>query len=618
MILNPDLPSSVWLPGVYVYLDLTGQSGNTDTKRVMLLGYKTSAGTGSAAIPFQVLSEADIIDKCGTGSGVHRMARQYLDRAGNSGAELWVCPLSSPSGTAQTKFINIIQRPAAGVLQITGTGAASAGFVSWWIDGIPGQTIIANGDTYATIMQNMVSDIQAAQDFMRCTATYSGGQVLLTARTANLANADFSVRVEFSSNAMDLAASAGTLTVSGASSGAGTLTLYAYRKSVSVSVANLDTAVASGSALLAAVNAANNFPLYVAQPSVATGVLTLMYQPEHAVNWIGAEITSTITQTIAGAFGTAGVGVPSSSSPTLATALDNIAKVGEFWMWGTEFGGQGAVISGGSLTQLGSVTDYTAIATIHSHLVNKNGGGMGQNQGQIVLYGSNVALASAGANVTSPSPALTTSPLATEVWSPSNPMACADLAAARLGMLAKYQDYPDQNDAGYPMTGSGRVEWMLPHIADNPSDLDTNAAMKSYHLTPCRIVDGQIVVVAGITTAKPGANIDISYVYQGVILTDQEVRRLLIADGAKFMKGKNIKIFSPANTSFAVDLDGLRQIFAARMFALDSADLFDGAEGAVAALEVKPNANNPARVDVKFPKRYPLPLLQISVVTQRV
>ena len=232
---------------------------------------------------------------------------------------------------------------------------------------------------------------------------------------------------------------------------------------------------------------------------------------------------------------------------------------------------------------------------------------MGQNQGQIVVYGSNVALASAGTNVTSPSPALTTSPLANGGLE-SHPTRWRAQTWQQLGsgMLAKYQDYPDQNDAGYPMTGSGRVEWMLPHIADNPSDLDTNAAMKSYHLTPCRIVDGQIVVVAGITTAKARRKHRYQLCLSGVILTDHEVRRLLIADGAKFMKGKTSK-FSPANTSFAVDLDGLRQIFAARMFALDSADLFDGAEGAVAALEVKPNANNPARVDVKFPKRYPLP-----------
>ena len=177
--------------GVYVSLDLTGQSGNTDTKARDAARVQDIGGhRDRLRFRSKVLSEADIIDKCGTGSGVHDGAAVprpgWKLRRGAVGVSV-----GSPSGTAQTKFINIIQRPSAGVLQITGTGAASAGFVSWWIDGIPGQTIIANGDTYATIMQNMVADIQAAQDFMRCTATYSGGQVLLTARTANLANADF-------------------------------------------------------------------------------------------------------------------------------------------------------------------------------------------------------------------------------------------------------------------------------------------------------------------------------------------------------------------------------------------------------------------------------------------
>ena len=134
-------------------------------------------------------------------------------------------PVSAPSGTAQTKFIKVLETPTGAVLGSTGTSAAAAGYWTLWIAGKQYDSTIANGSTYATIMQDMVSVIQADQDFLPCTAAYSGGQIVLTSRVAALAGQDFSVMVRFSSAAMLLSASCGTLTVSGASSGAGSLTI---------------------------------------------------------------------------------------------------------------------------------------------------------------------------------------------------------------------------------------------------------------------------------------------------------------------------------------------------------------------------------------------------------
>ena len=48
MITNPDLPISVQLPGVYVYLSLIGAAPVQAPLRVLFLSHKTSAGTAQA------------------------------------------------------------------------------------------------------------------------------------------------------------------------------------------------------------------------------------------------------------------------------------------------------------------------------------------------------------------------------------------------------------------------------------------------------------------------------------------------------------------------------------------------------------------------------------------
>ena len=52
MIQNPDLPISVVLPGVYVYLSLIGIAPTQAPTRVLFLSYKTSAGVAQAGTLF--------------------------------------------------------------------------------------------------------------------------------------------------------------------------------------------------------------------------------------------------------------------------------------------------------------------------------------------------------------------------------------------------------------------------------------------------------------------------------------------------------------------------------------------------------------------------------------
>ena len=619
MITNPDLPISVQLPGVYVYLSLIGAAPTLAPLRVLFLSYKTSAGTAPAGTLFRANGEDEVITKCGTGSGLHRQFRAFAAQGGaNAGAELWFMPMSAPSGTAQTKFVKVLEAPTGAVTGSAGTAAAAAGYWTLWIAGKQYDSTIANGATYATIMQDMVAQIQADQDFLPCTAAFSGGQIVLTSRVAALAGQDFSVAVRFSSAAMNLAASPGVLTVSGASSGVGSLTVRNYQDwSASVAIANADSATTTSAAITAAINASNATVLKAAEPTVPTGAITLYYVEDRPLNFLGAEISSTITQTIAAAWGTAASGLPSSSSPSLATVLTNLAAAQVFRLWVSDFTGQAANVTTAGMTQVGSITDYGVMGTLASALIQANGGGMGQNKGQVLLWGHTGGLAYAGAVGTSTSPNLTTTPLTFPIWSRSNPMPAADLAARAAAIIARNISYPPFNYAGQVFVTDTRTPWLLPHQSVRPTDPDTNAAIASYFLTPCRTDDGgQLAIVSGRTSAKPSASIYKGYAFWGFTLTDLAVRDRLLVSMAQVIKSKNLKVYGEAHTEFVTTTEALKTAVGTEMFAMDSLDWFDGASDLVPALEVQRNPAQPARVDVKLPKRYPYPLEQLSVVAQ--
>jgi phage tail sheath gpL-like len=191
----------VRIPGVFVYLSLIGAAPTQAPLRVLFLSYKTSAGTAASGTLFRAQSEDEVITKCGTGSGLHRYFRAFAAQGGaNVGAETWFMPVSAPSGTAQTKFIKVLEAPTGSVVGSTvNPVSAAAGFWSVWIAGKQYDSTIANGSSPATIMQDMVAQIQADQDFLPCTAAYSGGQIeeaLIATDRGRVARLALAVRTE--------------------------------------------------------------------------------------------------------------------------------------------------------------------------------------------------------------------------------------------------------------------------------------------------------------------------------------------------------------------------------------------------------------------------------------
>jgi hypothetical protein len=196
-------------------------------------------------------------------------------------------------------------------------------------------------------------------------------------------------------------------------------------------------------------------------------------------------------------------------------------------------------------------------------------------------------------------------------------MPAGDLAARAAAIIAKNISYPPFNYAGQVLTTDARTPWLLPHPSVRPTDSDTNAAIASYFVSPLRTNDsGELAIVSGRTSAKPSATIDRGYAFWGFMLTDLAVRDRLLVAMARVMQGRSLKAYGEANTEFVTTTEALKAAAGTEMLAMEAIDWFDGATGLVDALQIQRNPQQPARADVAWPKRYPYPLEQISMVTQ--
>jgi len=624
---NPDLPTSYQVPGIYGYISTQGTGPTPLNRRVLFLGYKTGAGAWPAGVPVRANNEEDVTTGAGKGSECHRYYRA-LQAQGAAGGEVWFLPMNAPSGTAQTRIIRVLALPTTdghygsspgGVLDLDAkTGALAAGVWTLWICGYRCDCIIANGDTYATIATNMLAEINKVVDFLPCTAAAGTGTITLTARHAALTGADLPVISTFSNaTAMYLAASCGTLTYATDATADGTSLLYCSTQSVSTAVTNGNTPVQTAALGITAINNANAFPLSAAKAS-ASAVLTLIYQNDRVVNWLATAITpaGTIGTTLTPAIGAHAAGLPSSSTPSLATALSNAANQDAYKLWVTTFTGAGSYITDAQVTQVGSAQDYSILGVLSTHIESQ---GNGRNcKGQVLIFADTRALATAGATQAATSPALTASPRYFPCFIPACPQQALEMAA-RVAARVISQDFLPQNYAGMTLTSNGQVPLLGTHAAVAMSDSDANAAMISYNMTPIRLnPDNSYAIVSGRTSAKPSAAMDVRYQWWGEILSVDYFRDDLRSWLGSLLKGKSIKAYSQPNTGNCISPDAVRDLVVSRMITWDGLDFYDGADALKDYVAAGVNASLPSRIDVSMPVRVPVPLEQVSIYMQNV
>lgn len=632
--LNPDLPSSYQVPGIFGFISLLGSGPTPLNRRVNMLGYRTATGTAAAGTPIRVNNEDDIVLYAGKGSDLHRMYRAFQSQ-GAVGAEVWITPMTVPSGTAQTAIIKVLAMPTTdgtygasfgAVLDTqTKTGALAAGIWTIWIQGYRCDCIIANGDTYATIATNMVAEINKVVDFLSVTAANGGtATITLTARHTALTSADIPIVSTFTNQgAMYLAASPGIFTLANASHAVntGSIILYCASQSATSALAANTAVNTLAATAVSSINSANNFPLAAAQ-TVPSAIVTLFYQNDRVVNWLAAAITpaATITTTLTAAFGTAAAGLPSSSTPALSQVLTNIKGVsdsgGAFRHWLTAFTGAGSYITDAAYTQSGSATEYSIMGTLSTHIEGEGNGRV--CKGQRVFVAGTQSLSIVGALPVGTSPALTASPRYRLLYVPACPQQAMEMAARACAIVVG-EDFLPRNYAGKLLTTDSKVPLLGIHPAVAMTDSDANSAMLTYYMTPVRMDNqGRYTIVSGRTTAKPGSAIDVRFAFWGTIDTVDYFRDDLRSYLGGLLQGKSIKAYSQPVTTNCVTPDAVRDLCFGRALTWDGLDYFDGAARLKDYFAAGINAFVPSRIDVAVPLAEPVPLEQVSLYFMQV
>lgn len=592
---NPDLSIAYQRPGVYTYQSRQGAPPVADNRRVLFLSYKTAAGALDADTARRVYNEDDGVLGAGKGSHLVRLYRAFNSWV-KEGAEVHFLPVTTPSGTARTRLLKVMAAPNGAALDAVTTAAAAATTLWVWVSGYLAAVQVAVGDTWEVIAANLEAELLKIEDFLPCTVARSTDTITLTMRHAAEASHDIPIRVRVGNATSKLGVSCGTLTLA-TNADADTTQSTGHTLLVTTQVAqyapgNAETAANAAAGFITAINATRAYPVSAAQTG-PSAVIRLFHRNDRDVNEITAS-TLDGAQTL-----TLACGAVAAGAPNLSAALASLTAMPAFRLIVTD------------------LIDTTTLGTLSSHIEQQaNGSGSGQ-KGQELIFVSTKRLSTAGAIPTGTSPALTASPRYFMGWCPGHPHQALEISARMAAEIVNNLDYPPRNYAGHVLGTSGGVPFLLPDEAVRPSDSDINAAMASYYMTPL-VVNGSnmLAIESGRTTAKPSATLDGDYRWWGVQLADDFVRDDLAVSIPGIIKDKSLKAHGEPRTNNTIKPDGVRGAVYDRMLYYESLDIFDGAEGMRNALRAEQN-EQPSRVDVEMPKRFPVPAEQVSIVTTK-
>lgn len=561
--INTDVPYSWENPGVYFRLNTNGSGSSSSLdKNALLVGYKTSAGTGQPGFPIKVNGTQDAITYAGQGSDACRQFQAYQSEIGTGVSNAYLLLLNEPSGgTAATHLITV-----------AGT-ATSSGSVEAIICGYSIAIRINSADTATIIGAALAAALNLNLD-LPVTAGASSGVVTLTARHKGNTGSDLPVIVN-QQDAAGVTFSPGTITYAStvATDGSATVTIGSQTATTAITDTEVNTAVAT--AVAATINAGS----YACTASVSSGVVTLIYVPGRVVNRISAAIVTSTTITATAAVGVV-VTDGSTQRPTLTTALSNMAAQGKSFVWASAF------------------NDATSLGTLSTHIESQNNGLNQKNQ--FLHFGATQSLTVSGAIPAATSPLLTASPLYAGAFCPDSPQQAYEHAARDCAAMLQ-PDYPPQNMDAWPIHSDGIIPMLLPHpvVALGPQSSDANTAMNSYGLTPHIVTASGTMAICKGRTTYGGSNTDLRD--WGVIRHLQFLRIDFSAVGGALVAGKNIRKTGIPHSANVITLDSIKDSLYAEAVRLDGIDLFDGAALFRDAFQFNFNVSVPSRVDGFIP-----------------
>lgn len=582
---NPDLSLGNVRPGVYVAVNLAAPGGGIGDidRRLLLVGYKTSAGTAPQDTIFQALAEQDVIDGCGRKSDLRRGFNAAMAQIGPGSVDAFILPLVEPSGGQASTYKIIVKAAAA---------ALASGSVDVSIGGRPIVSIgFSTGDATTSIAQSINDAINNLDDAPGG-ASIASSTVTVTYPHKGDVGEDLPIRCKVNGTGTGITISDGSLVFATNVTGNGSVRIVIGATTITVAITGGDTPAQVATKVVAAI-AAGAYPVTAAIGGTSATV-DLFYAAGRDVRRITASIVTstgiTVDQT---AFGTVGSG-----APDLTAALANLQSQGGFGSWAVPFVGTQATPD---TTTLGTIATYVELQAdgVHQHE-------------QRVHAGAAWPAATFGTIPVGTSPALTSSPRYAMLWAQDFgiqawEIACR-IAAARAG-----NDYAAKNWDGYILKGSTTAPLVLPAIPSRPIGDTINAAMRSYYLTPIR-VDNQTntaVIEKGTTTSNS------SYLPLRDFATIDQIsfwRRSVAQRLINLFSAVSAKQVGTPRTPNTITAQAVADAMYLLALEWDSADLYDGAETFKAGFTSKFNQVNPTRIDAAFPMSPVINVHQIGVI----
>jgi phage tail sheath gpL-like len=587
---SPNMTSGQVVPGIYGYVDYNAQgSSQAPSNRALLWGYVGATAQAPLNRPFLPASQQEADDGCEQGSDLARMYAACMAQPESQGAEVWLMPITAPSGGVASSYTFKVVIP---------TTIAKPGTIQIWI---ASRAIAAVGftttDTATTIGDAIAAAINAALDLPLGTVVNATGTLTIPYVHKGLVGEDLPVRCNISPAATGVYLSPGKLTFASAAGASGTALVSTGNVSVSTAIAQNDTATQIGGKVAAAINA-DAYPFTALDGG--DGTVTLYFANNRDVRRLAAAMVTVTTTTVnlgSGATdgtgsatsltynGTVGTGVPS-----LSSALTSLGQYDAFRAWASSF------------------ADSTTLGTLATAMESQSDGSQTGQKQQILIYGACGPMSVAGALATAATPNLTaTPPHYTCAWGPDMPAQGYELAVRLAGARAAlWLDTPQKNWNGYQLVSSDKAPLLSPF--SRPGTDTLNSALRTYALAP--IVKGSVgvEVVKGRTTSLAANkklwawSAEAQAAYHEVDLAQRFAER--------FKGGSIVRLGEPK----APGLFDKQSFIACTIEAMHAWELegnYDGADALAGGVSATPDKVNPFRMNVDFPESPVMDLDQV-------
>jgi phage tail sheath gpL-like len=182
-----NLPASIRVPLFYAEVSNTMANSATLNQRALIIGQKTTAGTGVANVPVISQGVSDAAQVGGPGSMLHLMTQQY--RANDNFGELWYLPLADDAAGVA----------ASGTLLVTAAPTAN-GVLSLYVAGVRVSIPVLSTQAPAAIATAIAAAVNATPN-LPVIATAATATVTFTALNKGPAGNDIDLRVNYQGTA---------------------------------------------------------------------------------------------------------------------------------------------------------------------------------------------------------------------------------------------------------------------------------------------------------------------------------------------------------------------------------------------------------------------------------